>query len=446
MKLVMVDYGAGNLPSCDKALLKVGAKAEITADPAAIAAADALVLPGVGAFRAAVANLQQAGLIEVLQQFGRSGKPFLGICVGDQLLFEQGEEFGNTPGLGLLPGRVTSLPDSVKLPQIGWNQVYPQYAHPVFAGLEPGFWAYFVHTYAAEGGDPADVAAVTDYGRTFPSVSARGNIVGIQFHPEKSSTVGLTILRNWVDMARAWAGYTLFPAIDLKGGRAVRLKQGRMEDSTDYGDPAQAAGRWLAAGARYLHVVDLDGAFAGRPANGEAIRAIVNAARQAGVPVQLGGGLRSLEAVAAALELGVSRCIIGTKALEGDFMQQAIARFGPERIVAGIDARDGRVATDGWVNVTELRAVDLARQLRLAGVRHCVYTDISRDGMLSGPNWDGLAAMAATGLLVVASGGISSAADVTRAQDTPGVSGAILGKALYTGALDLQSALALTRR
>lgn len=446
MKLVIVDYGAGNLPSCHKALQKVGATAAVTADPAEIAAADALVLPGVGAFRAAVENLARAGLIEVLQQFGRSGRPFLGICVGDQLLFEQGEEFGTTPGLGLLPGRVTSLPDTVKLPQIGWNQVYPQYPHPIFNGLEPGFWAYFVHTYAAEGGDRADVAATAEYGRVFPAVSARGNITGIQFHPEKSGAVGLRLLANWLELARAWQGFTLFPAIDLKAGRAVRLRQGRMEESTDYGDPAEAARRWLAAGARYLHVVDLDGAFAGRPANGEAIRAIVAAARQAGVPVQLGGGLRSLDAIASALDLGVSRCIIGTRALEGGFMQQAVARFGPEQVVAGIDARNGLVATDGWVHLTGMRAVDLARELRLAGVRHCVYTDISRDGMLSGPNWEGLAAMAATGLQIIASGGISSLADIERCQATPGVAGAILGKALYAGALDLQEALAITRR
>lgn len=447
MKIAIVDYGVGNLPNVQKAFARVGFPAEITADPAAVAAADGIVLPGVGAFARCMENLGAAGLMEPVLAAARRGTPLLGICVGTQMLFEESVEFGRTPGLGLLPGRVTRLPETVKVPQIGWNTVTPQYPHPLFAGPdgsaagpgEPGqpapFWAYFVHSYAAEGVDPGDVAGLTEYGRPFPSVVARGNIFGAQFHPERSSAAGLSLLRRFGELVRAWRGFTLFPAIDLKEGRAVRLLQGRADAVTDYGDPVAAAQRWLDAGARALHVVDLDGAFAGRPANGEAIQAIVAAARAAGVPVQLGGGLRSLEAIGAALDLGVTRAIIGTRALDGDLMRQALERFGPERIVAGIDARDGQVATEGWVNVTSIRAVDLAARLRTLGVRHCVYTDISRDGMLTGPNWDGLAAMAATGMLVVASGGMSSTADIERVRSLPGVAGAILGKALYTGAI-----------
>lgn len=445
MRIAIVDFGLGNLPNVQKALIRAGVPAEITTDPAAVAAADGIVLPGVGAFARGMENLVQAGLAEPVAAAARAGTPLLGICVGMQMLFTAGEEFLESRGLDLLPGRVTMLPGQVKLPHIGWNQAEPQYRHPLFAGLPDRFWAYFVHSFAAEVDDPADAAALTDYGRRFPSVVARGNVMGTQFHLERSSAAGITMLENFGRLVGAWRGFTLLPAIDLKDGRAVRLRQGRADESTDYGDPVAAAQRWLAAGAGALHVVDLDGAFAGQPANREAIAGIVAAAAQAGVPVQLGGGLRSLEAIGAALDLGVSRAIIGTRALDGDLMRAAVARFGSERIVAGIDARDGKVATDGWVHVTDLSAVELAARLRAVGVRHAVYTDISRDGMLAGPNWDGMAAMAATGLLVVASGGVSGLEDVRRLHRMPGVAGAILGRAIYSGALDLGAALAEVR-
>lgn len=442
MRLVVVDYGAGNLPSVVKALRRLGADPEVSSDPAAVAAASALVIPGVGAFPAAMAELGRRGLVEPIREAVRQGKPVLGICVGLQVLFDEGEEFTPTPGLGVVPGRVTRLPDGVKLPHMGWNQVRWAYPHPLVQGIPDGTWFYFVHSFAAEAGDPADVLGVTEYGRPFPAAVARGNVAAVQFHPEKSSAAGLQLLANWLDLARAWPGFTLWPAIDLKDGRAVRLVQGRFDQVTDYGDPVAAAQRWLAAGARALHVVDLDGALAGRPVNTAAVRAIAAAARAAGARVEVGGGLRTLEAIGEALDAGASRVVVGTGALSPDFMRAAVARFGPERVVAGIDARDGRVAVRGWLDVTEVQAVDLARELRRLGVRHCVYTDIRRDGTLAGPNWEGLAAMAATGLLVVASGGVRSVDDVRRCRATPGVVGAIAGKALYAGTLDLKEALA----
>lgn len=252
--------------------------------------------------------------------------------------------------------------------------------------------------------------------------------------------------------------FELFPAIDLKGGQVVRLRQGRMDEATVYdADPARAASRWAAAGARWIHVVDLDGAVQGRPQNGAAVRAIVEAARRAaeqqaadpavpGVRVQLGGGLRSLEAVEAALALGIARAIIGTSALEGDLAARAVERFGPDRIAVAIDARNGLVATRGWVEVTQVRAVDLAARMRAAGVRTIIYTDIATDGMLTGPNFAELEVMGRTGLAVIASGGVSSLDDIRRLMAIPGLVGAILGKALYTGAVDLQEALAACRQ
>lgn len=238
--------------------------------------------------------------------------------------------------------------------------------------------------------------------------------------------------------------FQLYPAIDLKDGQAVRLLQGRMADATVYNpDPADAARRWVSAGATWLHVVDLDGAFAGASRNLGAVKAIAAAAE--GVPVQLGGGLRSLEAVEAALDAGVSRVIIGTSALSGDLVAQAVARFGPERVVVGIDAKGGMVATGGWVEVSSVKATDLAVRVGAAGVRTVIYTDISKDGMMAGPNFDEMAVMGRTGLGIIASGGVSSLPDIQRLMAIPGVTGAILGKALYTGAVDLKEALALCR-
>lgn len=205
-RIAIVDYNAGNLPSVYKAFKAVGYDPIVTADPGVIAGVDGLVLPGVGAFAACMANLTERGLAEPVKAFADSQRPLLGICVGHQLLFEVGREFGTHRGLGLLKGEVTRLPATVKVPQIGWNLVEPvQAAHPIFDGLPEPYYAYFVHSYAADGADPADVAATTDYGRVFPAVAARGNIVGIQFHPEKSSRAGLQMLANFGRMVCAWS-------------------------------------------------------------------------------------------------------------------------------------------------------------------------------------------------------------------------------------------------
>lgn len=237
----------------------------------------------------------------------------------------------------------------------------------------------------------------------------------------------------------------LYPAIDLKNGQAVRLVQGRMEDATVYNpDPVAAAQGWLEAGARWLHVVDLNGAFAGASQNLAAVKSIAFAAAGR-APIQLGGGLRSLEAIETALSAGVFRVIIGTRALDGDLVAQAVRRFGPERVVVGIDARDGMVATNGWVNATTVKAADLALKVGAAGVRTIIYTDIAKDGMMAGPNFAEMAAMGRTGLRIIASGGVASLDDIIRLREIPGVTGAILGKAIYTGAIDLKEALKLCR-
>ncbi len=234
----------------------------------------------------------------------------------------------------------------------------------------------------------------------------------------------------------------IYPAIDLRGGRCVRLRQGRADNETVYSDdPVQMAQHWVSQGALWLHMVDLDAAM-GRPsANQAAIAAI---APSAGVPVQFGGGLRSMETIEAAFALGVRRVVIGTAAIRNpDLVRRAVARYGADAVAVGIDSRAGMVAVHGWQETTETAALSLALQMKTLGLEHIICTDVSRDGMLEGPNLDALRQMAEkSGMSVIASGGVSSLADVRALAAIPGIDGAIIGQALYTGAFTLAEALA----
>lgn len=235
----------------------------------------------------------------------------------------------------------------------------------------------------------------------------------------------------------------VYPAIDLLNGRCVRLRQGDYSRETVFSDdPAAVARRWVEQGADRLHVVDLDGAKAGKPVNGEVIRAIVAAA---GVPVQLGGGIRTDADLDAVLSWGVRWAVLGSKALKDPGWVRTVAHRHPGRIVLGLDAKDGYVATEGWLDVSRVKATDLARQVQDAPLAAVVSTDIATDGMMAGPNFSALAEMrAAVGLPVIASGGVSSADDVIRLA-AAGLPGAIIGRALYEGAIDLSAVLKLVQ-
>ncbi|MCP5347351.1 MAG: 1-(5-phosphoribosyl)-5-[(5-phosphoribosylamino)methylideneamino]imidazole-4-carboxamide isomerase [Gammaproteobacteria bacterium] len=238
----------------------------------------------------------------------------------------------------------------------------------------------------------------------------------------------------------------VIPAIDLKDGQCVRLKQGRMEDSTVFSDdPVQMARHWQQQGARRLHLVDLNGAFAGEPVNGEIVKAI--ARELPDLPLQIGGGIRDLATIASYLEAGVSYVIIGTKAVEEpDFVRVACAEF-PQRIIVGLDAKDGLVATDGWATVSSVTATDLAQQFSDFGVSAIVYTDIARDGMMQGVNVEATVKLAEqSSIPVIASGGITTIDDIAALQAVSatvtgaGILGAITGRAIYEGTLDLRAA------
>ncbi len=236
----------------------------------------------------------------------------------------------------------------------------------------------------------------------------------------------------------------LFPAIDLKNGQCVRLRQGEMASATVFSDsPADQASRFERQGFSWLHVVDLDGAFAGKPMNAAAVDAILAKVR---FPVQLGGGIRDLATVENWLVKGVARVIIGTAAVRDPDFVRAAARAYPGRVAVGIDARDGMVAVEGWASTSTLSAADLGRRFEDAGVSAIVYTDIARDGMLSGINWESTIALAETlSIPVIASGGLASMADIERlcAPDARLLAGAITGRALYDGRIDAAAALTL---
>ena len=234
----------------------------------------------------------------------------------------------------------------------------------------------------------------------------------------------------------------IIPAIDLKDGQCVRLRQGLMDDSTVFSDdPVAMASRWVEAGCRRLHLVDLNGAFAGTPVNGEVVTAIAGAYPE--LPIQIGGGIRSLETIEHYVRAGVDFVIIGTRAVKDPaFVAEACEAF-PGKVIVGLDARDGRVATDGWAEVTDVLAADLARQFESDGVAAIVYTDIARDGMMQGVNVEATVAMArASSIPVIASGGITDIDDIRalKAVAHEGITGAITGRAIYEGTLDVAEA------
>ncbi|WNK20683.1 1-(5-phosphoribosyl)-5-[(5-phosphoribosylamino)methylideneamino]imidazole-4-carboxamide isomerase [Halomonas piscis] len=240
----------------------------------------------------------------------------------------------------------------------------------------------------------------------------------------------------------------VIPAIDLKDGQCVRLKQGRMDEATSYGDdPVAMAARWVEAGARRLHLVDLNGAFAGQPVNGEAVTAIARAYPD--LPIQIGGGIRNAETIEHYLNAGVSYVIIGTQAVKQPAFVGEMCRAFPGRVIVGLDARDGFVATDGWAEVSTVKATELAKRFADDGVSSIVYTDIARDGMMQGVNVEATAALARDGgLPVIASGGVTHLGDIEalcKVADS-GILGAITGRAIYEGSLDVAEAQRLSDR
>lgn len=238
----------------------------------------------------------------------------------------------------------------------------------------------------------------------------------------------------------------LYPAIDLKDGHVVRLKQGRFDEVTVYSEePLVMAQKWVEAGAEWLHVVDLNGAMQGQPVNTAVIETIMQGVD---VPVQIGGGIRSRDIAEIYLTLGAGRIVLGTKAIEDPDLVHLLAKEFPDRIAVGIDAKDGYVSVRGWQQTGEQKAVDLAKEMAEKGAACIIYTDISRDGMLTGPNFEATAEMAReSSIPIIASGGVATLDDIKRLKEmeAEGVAGAILGRSLYEGTLDLGEAIKIAK-
>ena len=432
--IAIIDYGVGNLFSLKSSLKQLGLEAVVTADADTIRKADRLILPGVGAFADAMAKLEATGLVPVIKEEAER-KPLLGICLGMQLLFEKSYEYGEHEGLGFVKGEVCPLePDladkTLKVPQIGWNALHIVKDDPLFKYIREGEYVYYVHSYYGKNCTESTLA-VSDY--SIPVTGAQGVWHPVPpgkergYRPAHSESICGIVRRKIMQ---------LFPAIDLRGGKVVRLTQGDYSRMTVYGeDPCAQAREFLAAGAKNLHVVDLDGAKDGTLSNYDTIAAL---AKQGGLYIEVGGGIRTEERIETYLSLGVGRCILGSVAVtDFAFTARMLKKYG-DKIAVGVDAKDGYVAIHGWKEVSAEPGVDFCKRLADAGCTAIIYTDIACDGAMRGTNLGLYRTLAkeVPGVAFTASGGISSEAELLKLKKM-GTAAAILGKSLYTGALDL---------
>ena len=421
--IAIVDYGAGNLMSVHNTLDYLGYENKIAASADVIENAAGVILPGVGAFPDAMAALTDSGLTEAVLKAAKE-KPFLGICLGMQMLFEESDEVRPCKGLGLLPGRIERIETSLKLPQIGWNALDILRPNAMTEGLASGGRKRpcrrdgLRHACACHGGAREPVRLPVSPGKERRSGTCDAS--------QLCKTDGGGKMR-------------VIPAIDLKDGQCVRLQKG------DYGtahkvaeNPVETAQRFLDAGADLVHMVDLDAAKDGSHANYGVVEQVI---RETGATVELGGGIRSMQDVETVLALGVSRVIIGSAAVrDPEFVAEAVKKYG-DKIVVGIDAKSETVRTDGWLGDSGENYIAFAERMESIGVRHIIFTDIDKDGMLAGPNFDQLAALrASVSCEIIASGGVSTLEDIAGLKKL-GIDGAIAGKAVYTGTLDLAKAI-----
>ena len=426
VKIAVIDYNAGNIASVTNALERFGIDYCVTRDVKEILSADKVIFPGQGRAKPAMEFLRESGLADVIRNVKQ---PFLGICLGMQLLFESSEEDG-TECLGIIPGTVRKFRGDMKIPQIGWNTITATKYDPLLGGLPDTIFAYFANSYYAEPAKPYTIAASV-YGNTpFATVVRKDNFYGTQFHPEKSGVLGVQILKNFCELGTGTPETLLIaPAIDIIGGKCVRLLQGEYDKQTTYGDdPVAMAKSFVDAGAKYLHVVDLDGARKGVPENAGVITRLI---KEIAIPVQVGGGIRTIEDARFYLDTGALRIVVSTSALTNlEIVRELIAEYGPARVVVSVDARNGLVATEGWKKTTAETTESLLAKLTEAGVTTVIYTSITSDGTLKGPDYEGIGKILKMPFRVMVAGGITSINDLKKLRDM-GAYGAIVGKAIY---------------
>jgi glutamine amidotransferase len=417
---VIFDYGVGNLLSLKTALEKAGLNVTIGTTAVDLDKADAIALPGVGSFTAALTKLDTVK--ETLQTKISEGIPLLGICLGLQLFFESSEE-GSGDGLAFFKGKVKQLPGTVKVPHMGWNTLNLVKPTPLFDGIAEGTYVYFVHSLYPVPKNQEIVIAKTEYGTTFTSAVADKNIYGTQFHPEKSGVVGLNILKNFAKIV-------------------VRLTKGKAETAkcyeSQFGTPLEAAERWCDESAGKLHIIDLDAAFG----IGDNRTVIAQIAKNISLPIQVGGGIRSYETAEKLLKVGVAQVILGSLAFSDPSVIDKIQkRFGYDSAIVALDNSDGHIMVEGWQTATAMTVDQALEKYSLLGVHDFLITSIAQDGMLTGPDLQTLSsAILYPEAKIIAAGGIGSIGDLAALKQI-GCSGAVIGKALYEGRFTLKEAL-----
>ncbi|MGL4594106.1 MAG: imidazole glycerol phosphate synthase subunit HisF [Thermoguttaceae bacterium] len=483
--IVLIDYGAGNPHSVQHGLAELGFSSVISRDVDVIRGASHLIFPGVGAAASAMNHLREYRLIDIIDEVTKRGTPFLGICLGMQMLFDNSDEDHGTKMLGLLPGRVCQFEPKqscYKVPHIGWNRVVPQFAHPLFVGLdENGTDFYFVHSYYVNPANKNDVAGVTDYAEvTFASVAARKNIIAVQFHPEKSGDAGLQLLHNFVNwnghfeasenqqhgasdytasecMAenfsennknrtifvskiRSGLKYRVIPCLDVIDKRVT--KGVCFQDNIDCGDPAELAHKYYLDGADELVVYDITASPQRRSIDIDMVREV---ARVIHIPFAVGGGIASLSDMYNVLDAGAEKVSINSLAVQHpEIISDGARIFGRQCIVLGLDPVSHcdksqfpcgyEVTTHGFRNRTGRDAVQWAQECESRGVGEIVVNSVDRDGMCSGFELDITEKIAsAVSIPVIASGGAGKPAHFVELFQKTVASAAIVAGMLHRG-------------
>lgn len=417
MSVLIVDTGVANTASVAAALERLGVHAELTKSADEVRSASGLVLPGVGTFAAGMMALRSAGLVEAIRERILADKPTFCVCLGMQLLAESSEESPGVKGLGILGVTVSALPETVRTPQMGWNEV------TAFGGLDSGP-AYFANSYALVEAPDGWSTGFSTHGREFPAAVSKGNVMACQFHPELSGDYGEYLMASWVarftdlvprtPRAELRTGARLIPCLDVRDGRVV--KGIKFQQLRDAGDPVECALRYEESGADELVVLDVSATAEGRAAKGPLVRKIRSVLR---IPMTVGGGVRKVSDAAELLAAGSDKVAVNTAAvLNPDLLREMAEQFGRQCVVASIDAvrRDG----GGWDVVIHagkkrlaMDAVEYAKQAAELGAGEILLTSFDRDGTGDGYDLQLIKAVrAAVNVPVVASGGAGSVADM----------------------------------
>ena len=433
--IAIIDYDAGNIMSVKKALEHLGQEVVLSRDPEVLLAADRVILPGVGAFGDCMNKLENYGLVEPIRAIAASGKPLLGICLGEHLLFEGSEESPGVSGLGILPVRVRRLPEGGgrKIPHMGWNALTIREGSRLFAGIPQNAQVYFVHSYYVEAADPAIVCATADYGVNIHAAVECGNLFATQFHPEKSSEIGLSILRNFIEIepeteeSQVCRGRSpsetilgppiavgtsltkrIIPCLDVDNGRVV--KGTNFIHLRDAGDPVEVAKIYDRAGADELVFLDITASSDRRATVVDLVRAVAGCVF---IPFTVGGGIRTVEDFRAVLREGADKISINSAAIERpELISEAADKFGSQCVVVAIDARR-RETGEGWTIYKHggrvdmgIDAVEWAVRAEALGAGEILLTSMDGDGTKAGYDIALTRAIAdAVRIPVIASGG-----------------------------------------